>query len=75
MPWAVLLPLITDLGLPAVQFIVKEIAGGNDATSTTLAQVATMANQKAKDEMLAVLKAQGIDPASPQGVALLALTQ
>jgi hypothetical protein len=75
MPWTALIPLITDLGLPAVQFIIKEIEGGNDATSATLSQVAAMANLKAKDEMLTVLKAQNIDPTSPAGIALLALTQ
>lgn len=73
MPWATIVPLLIQYGLPAVQFIVGEFEKGNDATSATLQQVAAMAQQTAKDKLMAILAAQKIDPTSPQGIALLAL--
>lgn len=74
MPWAAIIPLITQLGVPAVQFIISKIEAGSNATSADLQTLVALASQTAKDRMLSVLTQQGIDPASDKGKALLALT-
>lgn len=75
MDWATVANLIISVGLPAAIKIVEKWEKGDAPTAAELIELEAMTNQRAKDRMLRVLATQGIDPASPQGVALLALTQ
>ena len=68
----VIAQLIVQYGLPAAEAIWKM------CQQPTIAQsdwdnLRTMTSQTARDRILLQLKAAGIDPASPQGVAMLAL--
>ena len=75
MPIALLTQLLITFGPSAVALIDKLIAIWT-TTGTVSAQqwadLRTAALQTAKDRMLLQLQAAGIDPNSPQGVALLA---
>jgi sensor domain CHASE-containing protein len=76
MPITLIVSLLTTFGPGAVQLITTLIAGWESNQTITQAQWAALAaslNQTAHDKMLAQLAAAGIDPASPQGVAMLAL--
>jgi len=76
MPLSVIITLLTTFGPGAVQLITTLIASWDSNVTITPAQWATLVaslNQTAHDKMLAQLAAAGIDPASPQGVAMLAL--
>lgn len=74
MSFEALVPLLIQYGLPTVQYIVAKIESKAQVTSADITALIALESRSAKDEMLAVLKSQNIDPASPQGVALLALT-
>jgi hypothetical protein len=75
MPWATIAQLIIQVGWPMAQKIWDLAQSGADATAADWASLTAMANQTAYDRMLAQLKAANIDPASPQGLAFLALTK
>jgi len=70
--WATLLPVILQYGVPFAEQLWQNI---NSTTPPTQAQwdaLKALSQQTAKTQMLAALARAGIDPASPQGVALLA---
>lgn len=72
MGWDTIAQLIITIGMPAVE---KVIANWENKTPVTLAEFQNLraaAQQTAKDRMLKTLATLGIDPASPQGVALVA---
>lgn len=76
MPVALIITLLTTLGPPAVQLITALIAKWETNGAVTSAEWSTLSAalaQTAKDRMKLQLTAAGIDPSSPQGVALLAL--
>jgi len=76
MPVSLIISLLTTFGPSAVQLITALIAKWETNGSVTSAEWAALSlalTQTAKDRMKAQLIAAGIDPASPQGVALLAL--
>lgn len=75
MTWAILIPLITQYGLPLVGQLVELWSKGEVPTAADFANLQAMANKNATDNMLIVLTQQGIDPNSAQGQALLALTK
>lgn len=67
--------LLATFGPPAIQLIddlIVRIEAKGDVTVTEWQTLSTAVRQTAKDRMLVVLKNANIDPASPQGVALLA---
>jgi hypothetical protein len=67
--------LLATFGPSAVQLIdslITKIEANGTVTADEWTTLRTSALQTAKDRMLGQLKAAGIDPASPQGVALLA---
>jgi hypothetical protein len=72
MDWATIAQLIIQIGLPAVQALIKLWEGKTNVTSAQLDELIALSNRTARDRMLAALVAQGIDPASPQGQILLA---
>lgn len=73
MEWAAVAGLIIQYGLPFAEFVINKVQQGGTATPEEWAQAKLLANVSAKSEMIDRLKAAGIDPASPQGVSLLAL--
>lgn len=73
MPWTTVIPLLLQYGLPTVKYIVDAVSKGNNVTSSDIDALIALEKRSAKDEMLAVLQQQGIDPASDQGKAFLAL--
>lgn len=70
-----LAPLFVNIGWPAVQFIIGKVLVGGDVTPEQWTELLTLANRNATTEALKVLAAQGIDPDSEQGKALLALVK
>jgi hypothetical protein len=73
MTWAMIAQLIIQVGWPMAQQIITNIQSNAAVTPQDWAALLAMSQQTAKDRMLLQLKAANIDPASPQGVSLLAL--
>lgn len=73
MEWAAVAGLIIQYGLPFAEFVINKVKQGGTVTTEEWAQAKVLANVSAKSELLERLKANGIDPSSPQGVAMLAL--
>jgi hypothetical protein len=71
--WLTLLPVILQFGLPFAESLFTKISSGAAPTAQDFADLRTLASANAKSVMTAQLIAQGVDPASPRGVALLAL--
>ena len=70
--------MLTTFGPAAVQLITSLITKWETNGSVTSAEWAALVaslNQSAKDRMTAKLITAGIDPTSPQGIAMLALAQ
>lgn len=74
MDWVTIANLILEIGVPATQKLVQLWESKAQVTAAQFNDLLALESQTAKDRMLIVLKAQGIEPASPQGLALLALT-
>jgi uncharacterized membrane protein YebE (DUF533 family) len=75
---ALIIQLLVTYGPAAIQLIDTLIGAAETQGNVTAAQWASLSASlklSASDHMLAQLKAAGVDPASPQGVALLALTK
>ncbi len=70
--WATLIPVIAQYGIPFAESLWTKWTSGKDPTAQDWADLKALAGQTAKSQMLAALGRAGIDPASPQGVALLA---
>lgn len=72
---ALIAQLLATFGPSAVQLIdqlIVKIETKGDVTADEWKAMRTSAQQTAKDRMLIQLQSAGIDPASPQGVAMLA---
>lgn len=74
MNWAILIPIIIQYGLPFAEKLVEKWSSGGAPSLTDIQELKALASKNAKDILLARLVAAGIDPASPQAQALLALT-
>jgi hypothetical protein len=72
MDWMTIAQLIINVGIPATQKLVALWESKAQVTAAALNDLIALESQTARDRMLLTLKAQGIDPASPQGLALLA---
>jgi len=75
MPVQLIVQLLVAFGPSAIQLVDQLIAKWESNGAVTAAEWTTLrqaATQTAKDRMLLQLQTAGIDPASPQGVALLA---
>lgn len=76
MPTQLIVQLLATFGPPAIALIDQLIAqwqANGPVTAEQWAALSAQLKQNAAARMTAVLAAQGIDPASPQGKALLAL--
>lgn len=65
--------LIITYGIPFTEYLIHLIENKTTVTATEWANLKLLAGATAKSELLDRLKAANIDPASPQGLALLAL--
>lgn len=70
---AALLPIIIQYGLPVALQLIQMIEKGGNASSADITNLIALAQQNAQSKMMVALLAQGIDPNSAQGKALLAL--
>jgi len=73
MPAAQIAALIIQYGLPFAEYLVQLIQNKTEVTATEWANLKLLASVSAKSELLDRLKTAGVEPTSPQGVALLAL--
>ena len=73
MEWVTIATLVAEYGIPFVEFLINKIQTKGQVTPEEWAQLKVLANVSAKQELLNLLQAKGIDPASDQGKALLAL--
>ena len=73
MGWEVLIPIISQYGLPLAEKLWSKWASGAEPTQADWDELKVAANQKAAGRMLKALQDQGIDPASEQGKMFLAL--
>lgn len=70
-----ILQIILQFGVPFAEQIWKMFAGANPTpTQADWDALKALAANTARTRMMDALRANGIDPTSPQGVALLALT-
>jgi len=67
--------LIVQYGIPFTEYLINLIETKTTVTATEWANLKALANVSGKSELVARLQANGIDPASPQGVALLKLVE
>lgn len=73
MPWTTLAELIIQVGYPVAQKIWALAQSGAQASQKDWDDLDALTTDKAVDRMRKQLIAANIDPASPQGVAMLAL--
>jgi hypothetical protein len=73
MEWAVVAQLIAQYGLPFAEFLIAKINTKGTVSPEEWASLKALANVNARQVLTERLKAAGIDPASTQGAALLAL--
>lgn len=65
--------LVAQYGVPFVEYLITLINNKTTVTATEWANLMALSGKTAKSELTLRLVAAGVDPASPQGVALLAL--
>jgi len=69
-----LIPIILQYGAPAIQQLIAMFTKSAPPTDADWQALALLTTKTARQQMLEVLAAHAIDPNSPQGKALLALT-
>ncbi len=72
MPWATLIPIIAQFGLPFAEKIWTLWASGNNPTAQDWLDLKALAQQTALSQMKAALARAGIPETDPHAVALLA---
>ena len=70
--WLTLLPLIVQYGLPFAEQMWQNITSGTAPTQAQWDALKAMSTQTARTQLLAAFARAGVDPASPNAVALLA---
>lgn len=68
-----LIPILLQYGTQAVQQLIAMFSKTTPPTDADWQALALLTTKTARQQMLDVLTAHGIDPASPQGQAFLAL--
>lgn len=71
---ATIISLIISQGIPVAQKLWQLESSKTEVTQADWDTLLSLGKQNARSQMLLALAQNGIDPASPQGVALLALT-
>lgn len=72
--WTTLIPIIASYGVPLAEQLWKNLTSTTAPTQADWDKLNVLAAQNAKSQVLLALARNGVDPASAQGVALLALT-
>lgn len=67
--------LIVTYGIPFTEYLIKLISNKTEVTAVEWANLKALASISAETETIDRLKANGIDPMSPQGQALIALVK
>jgi hypothetical protein len=75
MTWAVLLPLLVQYGLPVVEKLWQLAASNAPVAQSDWDALKALGTATRRQDMIASLLRNGVDPTSPQGQALLALIQ
>ena len=65
--------LVVQYGIPFTEYIIQLIQNKTEVTAAEWANLKALAGVSGKSELIERLKANGVDPASPQGLALLGL--
>lgn len=73
MDWSIIANLIINIGVPATEKLIKLWESKAEVTLAEFQSVRSSASENVTDEATSLLKSAGIDPASPQAVALLKL--
>ena len=73
MTWAVIIPLIVQYGLPVAEKLFQLFTSNATPTQADWDSLKALGTATRKQDMTLALIRNGIDPTSPQGVALLAL--
>ena len=73
MTWAVLIPVIIQYGLPVAEKLFQLWTSNATPTQDDWNALKALGLSTRKQDLTASLIRNGIDPTSPQGVALLAL--
>lgn len=68
-----LIPILLQYGTAAITQLIAMFSKTTGPTDADWQALGVLTQTTARQQMLAVLKAHGIDPASPQGQAFLAL--
>lgn len=74
MDWATFAAVLIREGLQVAVMIAQLWSDKTNPTPEQWAALLALGRQSARQQMLLALAQNGIDPASPQGVALLSLT-
>jgi hypothetical protein len=74
MTWAAIIPIIIQYGLPVAESLWQKWTTGAAPTQADWDSLKALASETARDRVLAAMAraVPPIDPASPQGLALLA---
>lgn len=73
MTWTVLIPLITQYGLPVVEKLWQLWSSNTAPTQSDWDALKALGQSTRRQDMTLALVRNGVDPTSPQGAALLAL--
>ena len=73
MNWATIASIIAQYGIPLAEKLWQKWASGSDPTQADWDELKALGAQTMRSQMLLALGRAGIDPASDQGKALLAL--
>ena len=65
--------LVVQYGIPFTEYIIQLIQNKTEVTAAEWANLKALAGVSGKSELIERIKANGVDPASPQGLALLGL--
>lgn len=74
MTWAALIPVIVSNGLAVAEKLWQLFSNNTAPTQADWDALKELGKQNARSQMMLALAQNGIDPASPHGQALLALT-
>ena len=72
MNWAIIAQLIANYGIPLAEKLWQKWSTGGAPTQADWDELRALGSQTMKSQMLLALARAGIDPSSPQGVALMA---
>lgn len=73
MSWTFLIQIIAQYGIPLAESLFQKWTTGSPPTQADFDQLKLLAQQTAKDRLIAQLNAAGIPLTDPKAVALLAL--